>query len=1074
MNSRSIERNAGMLVALCAFVVFWTTRSPGAYPGASATQLTQALGLAPRLVPDHPLWFGVAGTIGSLAGPNAVAVLNGFSVLCGTAVAWLLFGIVSRAIRLSIHSGEIDPVRADVAAVLGGASATLAAAFSAPVWIACSRADLASFHMLMLLGAVRLLLLWWDAAGSDEDETTPGSTGPAYRGYRPQTSSSSVLLPALTFLCGLGIAEFATFIVVVPLIAGFVVYRLWRTDNLNLRVALRAGGAGLAGLTLYPIAAWAFYDTEGYHVRAYTGYGQVIWMWWVGQYQLIRHSLPQVGWILVLCLTAVPWLTMLVVARRALNRSPEWGLYLLHVVLAILVGLVFLDAPLSPWRILGWGRPLVTPYLLTASVLGYLVAYAYLLPQAWWGREATTGRVVKARGLVGCLLPLPLVLVVLASPFRNVEQCDGRHAEFANRMAGEIVRSMGNRRLLVTSGGMDDLVMLSARGQGRRVHTVNMANRTEVYARTLARRFPKPSHVNRIGVDIGSFVVEWLHAETNVADNVAVLDNADLWLAGGASFAPDRLIYLGTATKAVASEAEGILRTHDTFWRSLSPPRPGPVRQPADAINAALVRHVGAVANNVGVLLEDAGRPADAFATYQTSRRIDTNNISALLNMNVMVDRGFVTDARDAVRADLEALRKGLKQRVHTWTLSRYYGFVRAPEAYASMGWGWVRSGQPGAGILAMNRAVELALDAGQRQRAEQMLAYAHLLRGESDASEAIYGRLVAENPSNAAARVGMARLASRRGDFQAAGEWLEKAQRVGGSSRDLSLEWAELHMASGAFDKARLILERIVDEDPAFVQGWVLLASIHHQQRDEAGLRRCLDRLDSMRGSDWAAGLVRAQVAMERMDLATARRGYEAVHKAQPRNASVLERLLQIDMLETKRDGAQTHVMALLRLNPDHGLANYVMGSLQVADGKYDLAEDSLRRSVAARPTPAAHNDMAWLLARRGRFVEAEEQARAAVAMRKDMWHAWDTLATIQMQTGRIKDAKSSLAEASSLAPDEPVLSLHRAEVHLIEGEREAAAAILDAISTKRAQMSLEDQKHYDELRLSLSVQRP
>jgi hypothetical protein len=53
-------------------------------------------------------------------------------------------------------------------------------------------------------------------------------------------------------------------------------------------------------------------------------------------------------------------------------------------------------------------------------------------------------------------------------------------------------------------------------------------------------------------------------------------------------------------------------------------------------------------------------------------------------------------------------------------------------------------------------------------------------------------------------------------------------------------------------------------------------------------------------------------------------------------------------------------------------------------------------------------------------------------------------------------------------------VLSLHRAEVHLIEGEREAAAAILDAISTKRAQMSLEDQKHYDELRLSLSVQRP
>ena len=385
-----------------------------------------------------------------------------------------------------------------------------------------------------------------------------------------------------------------------------------------------------------------------------------------------------------------------------------------------------------------------------------------------------------------------------------------------------------------------------------------------------------------------------------------------------------------------------------------------------------------------------------------------------------------------------------------------------------------MQSGQPGVGMSVMNRAVELALDAGQRQMAQQALAYAHMMRGEREASEGIYRGLLAENASNVVAMVGMARLSSRKGEFEEAATWLEKAQRAGGGTRDLSLEWAELDMGAGAFDKARLILERIVDEDPTFVRGWIMLASIHHQQKDEAGLRRCLDRLDAMRGSEWAAGLVRAQVAMERMDLTTARRGFEAVHKAQPRNVNVLDRLLQIDLLEMKRDWARTHVTALLRLDPNHGLANYVMGSLQVADGEYALAEDSLRRSVAAQPSPAAHNDLACVLARRGRFVEAEQQVRAALASRKDMWHAWDTLATIQMQTGRIKDAKASLGEALTLAAEEPVVNLHRAEVHLIEGEREAAGTVLDSIAGKRAQMSLEDQKRYDELRLSLAVPKP
>ena len=45
---------------------------------------------------------------------------------------------------------------------------------------------------------------------------------------------------------------------------------------------------------------------------------------------------------------------------------------------------VLLNVKFAPWTMLGFDRLLVTPYVLVATLLGYLVAYWFLIPAVWW------------------------------------------------------------------------------------------------------------------------------------------------------------------------------------------------------------------------------------------------------------------------------------------------------------------------------------------------------------------------------------------------------------------------------------------------------------------------------------------------------------------------------------------------------------------------------------------------------------------------------------------------------------------------------------------------------------------
>jgi Flp pilus assembly protein TadD len=133
-------------------------------------------------------------------------------------------------------------------------------------------------------------------------------------------------------------------------------------------------------------------------------------------------------------------------------------------------------------------------------------------------------------------------------------------------------------------------------------------------------------------------------------------------------------------------------------------------------------------------------------------------------------------------------------------------------------------------------------------------------------------------------------------------------------------------------------------------------------------------------------------------------------------------------------------------------------MGSVQLAKGETELAEDSLRRSIEMRPTLEAKNDLAWLLVKRGAYVEAEQLAREAIDENQDLGAAWDTLGLVLLRTGRHDEADEALGRALVLSQHNPTVWIHLAELRVKQKDAAGALEAIESAEAKRAFLSAEE----------------
>lgn len=557
------------------------------------------------------------------------------------------------------------------------------------------------------------------------------------------------------------------------------------------------------------------------------------------------------------------------------------------------------------------------------------------------------------------------------------------------------------------------------------------------------------------------FVRMWLRlAPQETVKRLAVMVLPDLWSAEGMAAVPNGLLFLGASDAAsVRDGLDARLAKHRELWDEVGEQlATTPSSSPALAeLRLRLRRQVAWVANNLGVLLEGAERPADAFEAYTRARAIDPQNASALLNRAVCVKRGVRPELSEQIGQELEGLRENMPDPRMLWSLTQAFGEVVHPEEFLPLGWAWALSGIPASDKARWQKALESVAeehrDAVRRQLEASQAGQTGMTDGDLRLLDALGSK---EGSARGEALIVLARRAAGRGRVDEAERWLAQAEASGVPAVTLTAERVALLTAAGKPDDARNLLEKALADHPSAWQLLVLRGTLQADAKDVAGLEGTVAKLEAVEGVD----PYHVQVAKGRL-LALQGKNWQArdlllqAIKGKPAAVFLYDLVLPLDFALDDKRSAEQHADALLQAIPSHAFANYVKGSLLLERKEYPVAETFFRRSLEAAETLYALNDFAVLLIETKRPQDAERIARRTLELDPAVAAAWDTLASALEAQGRGDEAFAALEKAVACeGSDDPRIQFHWAKALHQRGDAARAQAAADKAHAGRLKL--------------------
>lgn len=1069
----------GGILTLLAFVVYCCTISHGAFPGSSAQLIVSYTGLESLELPLHPMFAACVNFFSSIPLFPLPLRLNLFSLLCTVASVWMIYRIISFFI-FDIITEEFSLPHAPKAAFIGGVVATFCYIFSIPVWNAATHLQFQSFDAFLLISCFALLVAY-------------AKTGKGF------------ILIIFALLWGAGTAESVLFIPFGPVVLAALIYILVKTGKISLgRVAWILALALVSGLALYWFSARGFLKSADAQFLAFKENSDVLLAVWKNQVRQVRQMLPPVSWLIFFLMGTLPCVIAVSASFRALNNDRNISQYALHFALFVLIILNLTNVGISPWGIVGkMGRLPIASYVMTAIAAGYLAAYLYLLIKVERSaRGQSTNLLVKQIGhWMGILMLFPVLIITFLTAVVNAFNCSGNRGAFADRSANEILDRLDGRTWLITDGTLDNHLLISAHERKIDLNLICLQNdMDEAYLKRMARLVKeknlfseKDARRMSRSLELGllPFIQDWFLLDPKVQDHVAVFGVPDFWYSQDRVPVPEFFFFSGSTNPKEKFKGRKLYEEYSAFWEKMEKVLP-PVDEtermnPLLALRAYLRRHLGFVANNLGVMLEDIGQEEDAFKTYRHVHEvIDKGNISALFNLFEMARRGApcAQKHKEMIERELKDFVTNLKRTYPLWSLSRYFGYVRSPEIFAKLGWGWALSGQTGAALAGVKRAIQL-LPGAKRNEASQAIAAIYAMSNDKSKSVTLYQQMIKANPNDRSALLGLAQLSMREGEMDQAKSWLEKAVKIKDKDASTGIEWAVIHLMNNDLPQARLALQRTTDLQPKNLQAWSMLALVQLQQNEVEELERVtLPRMESIAGTvdNYFIQITRASLALKRVGdtqaemektkktsdrdsprekkilgfQRQAREGFLRASALRPDVEGLKDRILSLDIAMNDQPAAELHARQVLRVNRKHSLANYVLGSLRLQEGQYGAAEDFLRMSVEAKPTPAALNDLAEALRRIKKLNEAEKFARDSIKLNKNLYISWETLACIILEKGGdLNEAESCIKQSLKLYSGDLRVKITEARIVLKKGEIERARQLIHKIRGRQSELS-------------------
>ena len=1066
--------------SLLALLVYGCTLAQYLYPGESAALFTQWMGLESLHLPLHPVWGWIAKSIG---GGSAVG-LNVLGLVCGVLSAGFLCYLVGFFVFQTIDHEDVAKYDVQASLVAGiGASAMFI--FSTATWMASTHLDVRQFDVFFALATFMLYI-------------------PLVR-FPHLTYAMS---PVIGFAVAVGLLEGAIFVPLMPvfllaLVATVVKngFKFYVPTALFL-VAFVAGYLYLSisvadEFMLLPSAA----DGE------YKSASDVLWACVNSCKHEIHGWIFRSGGLVVILLAVLPFVACVFAASRGLNNERSWSQYLFHAAMTVCCVLAT-ATPLSPdGMVRPFGMVPVATTTIVAATCGYLLAYWFLLARVTLQTTDLDAQKIpvqnfgrKAAPFVGGVLTILLILAGIVNAFSR----EGDRGEFADACANELLDRLGTRTWLITDGQLDAHLRVAAAARRQELNIICIKPRKESEYKAYCKQIADLLEEKKISaLGMVEFLKMWFKNDSEITKHVAVFGWPDFWLWGECRPVPECLFF-GGAKDIKSVDVLKVKADFEAFWEKMKPILGSDSRKgsreirntddPADRNRLELRRHIGFIANNLGVALQDTGHDVEAYEMYElVLGAIDCDNICALFNVYEIFRSGKEKNVKRDVAVRRREIERQIKEVVDDPTrrynlrlLSSYYGYVRSPEIFVRSGLNWARSGEMGYALAHLKYAIDLASGDEPAKELLNMLASCYAQEGQIEKSREAYLATLEKDSANHEALIGLWRISLQEGAFDKAKSYLERAVKVPTKEGTMRFDEALLHIMNNNLEEARLSLSKIIDLQPHSIQGWALLAGVILQQADKAEdakrKQKILAEIDNVilpRMEALADSPRNFFVQMTRA-LALMRKGNDKETQKKTRTAlelawmsrpvvSVGAMVLEYDYRLLDPESAERHALQIIRLESEHAFANWIMGSIRMREGKMPEAEKYLRTSVAApRPLAAAQNDLAELLRQSDRLPEAEKYAREAKSTDPKLYVAWETLcATLLDQNKNLDEAEQCIQKAIELANGQDArMLLTLARVQLAKKDLVKARSTLRSLGKRRDELTAErDRAAYDEL---------
>jgi len=354
-----------------------------------------------------------------------------------------------------------------------------------------------------------------------------------------------------------------------------------------------------------------------------------------------------------------------------------------------------------------------------------------------------------------------------------------------------------------------------------------------------------------------------------------------------------------------------------------------------------------------------------------------------------------------------------------------------------------------------ISRLVQTVEDQPNSMFARLFLGRAYLRTGKAEKAAAVAEEGLRSNPSDPGLLeiAGRAYLATDRADDAAA--VFRRLTETAPNAAEAQFLLGKAYISAGNLNAAVAAFKAAVAIDGRHVRARIMLARSYLDEGRSDEAIPLLDALAKDLPNNLAVTDLRGRAALLAGRFTEAISFFRKEHEAKPTSESAA-RLALAQWRAGDRPGAIATLEARRKDNADDLVIRFQLASYYQALDRLDDARAVLAEVVALTPDNAiAHNDLAWVLLRKGDTTSAVKHARRAQELARDDGNIMDTLGLALLESGDAEGALRVLRDAVAKLPDRPDIAFHLARALAKTGRTEEARGLLEKLLAQTASFS-------------------